>query len=77
MDFRQIRARVLCFLYFKYVYSLHGISPARRGGLDPARFSTPLTEAPLYIMIVQQGCPIEAKSLLTLGTSIDTVDRKA
>ena len=30
-----------------YIYNLHGNSLARRGGLDPARFSTPLTEPPL------------------------------
>ena len=30
-----------------YIYNLHGNSLARRGGLDPARFSAPLTEPPL------------------------------
>ena len=34
-------------VYLLYIYNLHGISLARRGGLDPARFSTPLTEPPL------------------------------
>ena len=36
----------ICFMY-RYIYNLHGISLARRGGLDPARFSTALTEPPL------------------------------
>ena len=34
-------------IIYIYIYNLHGNSLARRGGLDPARFSTPLTEPPL------------------------------
>ena len=33
--------------HVEYICNLHGISLARRGGLDPAHFSTPLTEPPL------------------------------
>ena len=36
----------LGYKIYIYIY-LHGNSLARRGGLDPARFPTPLTEPPL------------------------------
>ena len=32
---------------YSSIYNLYRISLARRGGLDPARFSTPLMEPPL------------------------------
>ena len=32
-----------------YIYNLHGVSLARRGGLDPARFSTPLNGTSLAV----------------------------
>ena len=33
--------------WYIYIYNLHGNPLARRGGLDPACFSTTLTEPPL------------------------------
>ena len=41
---RQMKAIVYIYII---IYNLNGISLPRRGGLDPARFSTPLTEPPL------------------------------